>query len=81
MPARPLEIATMKIPVAMMIRSLRILISQPQKGLEIKRIRANAEMTAPTSAFPTPKLRANTGSTGTKTPKPTATQNATRPST
>ena len=72
---------TMKMPVAMMIRSLKILISQPQKGLEIRRIRANAEMTAPTSVFPTPKLRAKTGSTGTRTPKPTATQNATRPST
>ena len=46
----------MKMPVAMMIRSLKILISHPHKGLEIRRIRANAEMTAPTSAFPTPKL-------------------------
>ena len=60
-PAKPLEIATMKMPVAMMIRSLKILISHPHKGLEIRRIGANAEMTAPTSAFPTPKLRANTG--------------------
>ena len=46
----------MKMLVAMMIRSLKILISHPHRGLEIRRIRANAEMTAPTSAFPTPKL-------------------------
>ena len=81
MPAKPLEIATMKMPVAMMIRSLKTLISQPQNGLETRRIKANAEMTAPTSVFPTPKLRAKTGSTGTRTPNPTATQNATRPNT
>ena len=81
MPANPLEIATMKIPVAIMIRSVKILISQPQNGLETRRIRANAEITAPTSVFPTPKLRAKTGNTGTRTPKPTATQNATRPRT
>ena len=36
-------------------------------------------MTAPTSELPTPKLRANTGSTGTSTPNPTATQKAIRP--
>ena len=38
-------------------------------------------MTAPTAVLPTPKLRANTGSTGTSTPNPTATQNAITPRT
>ena len=81
MPASPLETATMKMPVAMTIRSLQRSISRPHSGLDTSRIRAKAEMTAPTSKLPTPKLRANTGSTGTSTPKPTATQNAIRPRT
>ena len=58
-----------------------MVIRRPQNGLDTSRIRANAEMTAPTWRLFTPKLRANTGSTGTRTPKPTATQKATSPST
>ena len=69
----------MKMPVAMITRSLQRSIIRPHSGLDTRRIRAKAEMTAPTSKLPTPKLRANTGSTGTSTPKPTATQNAMRP--
>ena len=63
------RLRTMKMPVAMMIRSLKILISQPQKGLEIRRMSANAEMTAPTSVFPTPKLRAKTRQHGNEDPE------------
>ena len=54
---------------------------RPQNGLDTSLIRANTETTAPTSRWLTSKLRAKTGSTGTSTPKPTATQNAIRPST
>ena len=37
--------------------------------------------TAAAAVTPTPKLRAKTGRTGTRTPKPTATQKAMRPRT
>ena len=69
------------MPTASTTRSPKIPISRPQKGLQASRIRANAETTAPTSKLPTPKLRAKTGRTGTRTPKPTATQKAIRPRT
>ena len=71
----------MKMPMAMTMRSPTALIIRPQNGLEASRISAKAEITAPTSKLPTPKLRAKTGSTGTRTPKPTATQKAIRPRT
>ncbi|GAA1427567.1 hypothetical protein GCM10009616_05050 [Microlunatus lacustris] len=81
MPATPLEAATMKMPTAITSRSPNWSISRPQKGLIASRRAAKADTTAPTAKLSTPKLRANTGSTGTRTPKPTATQKAIRPST
>ncbi|GAA1370514.1 hypothetical protein GCM10009638_00080 [Luteococcus sanguinis] len=44
-------------------------------------MKANAEITAPTIRLSTSKERAKIGSTGTSTPKPTATQKAITPST
>ena len=69
------------MPVAITTRSPQASISRAHTGLQTSRIRAKAEITAPTSKLPTPKLRANTGSTGTSTPNPTITQNAIRPRT
>jgi hypothetical protein len=71
----------MPMPTARIVRSPAQSISLPQTGLATKRIRANAETTAPISRLPTPKLFTYTGRTGTTTPKPTITKNAMTPST
>ncbi len=44
----------MKMPTASTVRSPNVAISRPQNGLETSRIRANAEITAPTSKLSTP---------------------------
>ncbi len=69
------------MPIPITSRSPNVAINRPQNGLATSLIRANAEITAPTWRLLTPKLRAKTGRTGTRTPKPTATQNAISPST
>ena len=50
---------------------------RPQNGLMARRIAAKADTTAEAAKLLTPKCLANTGNTGTRTPKPTATENAT----
>ncbi|GAA1398822.1 hypothetical protein GCM10009599_30230 [Luteococcus peritonei] len=66
----------MNMPTPSTVCSPKRRISGLQPGLVTSRIKAKALITMPTIRLLTWKLRANTGSTGTITPKPTETQKA-----
>ena len=80
-PISQLDAATMKMPTARVRRPPILSRIQPQKGLVASLVAANIETTMPTRKSVAPKDAAKVGSTGTSTPKPTATKKAIRPST
>src|SRR5436190_17269632 len=71
----------MAMPRVKMMRSPTASTRRPHPSAETNRIRANAEITAPTAVLPTPKECANSGIAGATTPNPMATATATAAST
>ena len=65
------------MPTARTRRSPIRLTSRPLPSADTRRMKANAEITAPAAVRPTPNSRAYDGMAGATTPKPTATAKAT----
>lgn len=71
----------MKMPTARVARSPSPSAIRPQNGLVSRRMKAKADTTIAIWKLVTSNDLANTGRTGTTTPKPTATQKAMMPRT